>query len=69
MDKKQIKKRILEEEDYIRYPKYSNSLIKFLGKYPDGIENSTIARILLMSEEEVEKIYQEAVEMLKEKMG
>lgn len=67
-DKEEIKKKILEEEDYIRSPKFSNSLQKFLAKNQDGVEDSTIARLLSMSEEEVNKIYEEAVKALREEM-
>jgi hypothetical protein len=34
----------------------------------DDAENSTIGRLLMMSEEEVEKTYQEAIEMLRKEM-
>lgn len=61
-------KKILEDDDYVRCPKFSNSLNKFTQKNSEGVENSTIARLLMMSEEEVEKIYQEAVAVLREAM-
>lgn len=67
-DKDEMKKRIIEDEDYIRAPKFSNSLAKFLAKNPDGSKDHIIAKLLLMSEEEVEKIYQEAVHELREEM-
>jgi hypothetical protein len=65
MDKAEINKRIAEEEDYIRCPKVGNSLSKFLSKNTDGVEDTTIARLMNMTPEEVEKIYQEAVERLR----
>jgi hypothetical protein len=68
MDKNEILKKILEEEDYIRCPKFSNSLNKFTEKNSEGIENATIARLLMMQEDEVERVYQEAVQMLREDM-
>lgn len=68
-DKETIKRRIQEEEDYIRAPKFSNSLNKFTSKNSDGAEDSTIARLLQIPEEEVQEIYDEAVEMLREKMA
>lgn len=67
-DKDEIKKRVIEDEDYIRSPKFSNSLAKFLNKNTEGVEDSVIARLLSMPEEEVEKIYQEAVQALREDM-
>lgn len=68
MDKDEIQKRIIEEEDYIRSPKNSNSITKFLMKNPDGVEDSVIARLLVMSEESVKKIYEEAVKILRKNM-
>lgn len=67
-DKDEIKKRVLEEEDYIRSPKFSNSLSKFLAKNNEGVEDSVIARLLSMSEEEVDKVYQEAIQALRKEM-
>jgi hypothetical protein len=68
MDKTEIQKRILEEEDYIRCPKLGNSLNRFTAKNSEGVENGTIARLLLLSEEEVDKLYREAVGMLRKIM-
>lgn len=68
MDKSELQQKVLTEEDYIRAPKFSNSLNKFVTKNSDGVENATIARLLMMTEEEVEKLHQEAIDMLREEM-
>lgn len=68
MDKDESQQKVLTEEDYVRAPKFSNSLAKFVARNSDGVENATIARLLMISEEEVEKIFNEAVEMLREEM-
>jgi hypothetical protein len=68
MDKTDLQKRINEEEDYIRCPKFSNSLSKFVAKNSDGVEDSTIARLLMIPEEKVQEIYDEAVKKLREEM-
>jgi hypothetical protein len=68
IDKTEIQHRIATEEDYIRCPKCGNSLSKFTLKNSEGVENSIIARLLMVTEEEVEKIYQEAVQMLRDDM-
>lgn len=68
MDKDDILKRIKNEEDYIRCPKCSNSLSKFLAKNSDGVEDNVIARVLMITEEEVQKIYAKAVEQLQKDM-
>lgn len=62
-------KKVIEDEDYIRCPKCNNSLSKFTQKNSEGVENSVIARLLMMSEEEVEKLFQETVTMLREDMA
>jgi len=67
-NKEDLQRRVLEEEDYVRAPKFSNSLSKFLARNSDGVENATIARLLMIPEERVEEIFQEAVLMLREEM-
>lgn len=68
MDKDDVAKKIREEEDYIRCPKCSNSLAKFVAKNSEGVEDNVIARLLMIPEEKVEEIYEEAVKKLREKM-
>ena len=68
VEKSEMLKKILDDEDYIRCPKFSNSLNKFTQKNSEGVENSTIARLLMMTEEEVEAKYQEAVARIREEM-
>lgn len=68
MDKNDQIKRILEDEDYIKCAKFCNSMAKYVDRYSEGVENNIIAKLLSMSEEEVEKIYQESVEILRKDM-
>ena len=68
IDKAEIQHRIATEEDYICCPKLDNSLNKFTLKNSEGVESSVIARLLMMTEEEVEKVYKEAVQMLRDDM-
>lgn len=60
------KEKILKEEDFINCPKYRNSIKHTINKFPDGIENHLIAKYLMISEEEVEENYQEAIKKLRE---
>jgi hypothetical protein len=69
MDRDDILKRVTDEEDYIRCPKFSNSLTKFLAKNSEGVENSVIARLLMIPEDKVEEIYDEAVQKLRREMA
>ena len=76
MDKLEIKKlameeivgRVKSEEDYIHHKKFDNSLKKFLVKFPDGIEDYAIARVLGMTTEEVKAIYEEAIVAIRKNM-
>lgn len=68
MDKESIAKRVQDEEDYVRCPKFNNSLTKFLVKNSEGVENSVIARLLMIPEEKVEEIYAEAIRKLRDEM-
>lgn len=67
-NKEDLQQKVLTEEDYVRAPKFSNSLVKFIARNSDGVENATIARLLMIPEEQVEEIYAEAVLKLREGM-
>jgi len=64
-----MQKKIREVEDFIHAPKCQNSLIKFLAKLEKPLENATIARLLLLSPEEVEEIYQQSIIQLRKEMN
>jgi hypothetical protein len=67
-DKDELQQKVLTEEDYVRAPKFSNSMAKFVARNSDGVENATIARLLMIPEDKVEEIYQEAIVLLREGM-
>lgn len=69
MEKDEAIKKVREDEDYIRCPKMSNSLSKFIAKNSDGVEDSVIARLLMIPEEEVQRLYEEAVLKLRSEMN
>lgn len=69
MDKNEAIRRAYLEEDFIRFPKANNSLARFVDEHPDGIDDTTIARLLCISEEEVRAIYAEALLKLQQAMG
>jgi ERCC4-type nuclease len=68
MEKNEMETKILEDEDYVRCPKSANSLTKFLSKNGDGVENATIARLLMISEEKVQEIYEVAAAEIRKGM-
>jgi hypothetical protein len=63
------KHKILNDEDFIDHLKFKNSLSKLIEKYPDGVDNETIAKVLNMTEEEVEETYMSAIQKLKDNLG
>lgn len=68
VSKEDVKKRILEESDFIKSYKHSNSLAKFLSRNTKELDDSTIARLLMIEKDEVEDIYQKAVDFLRNHM-
>jgi hypothetical protein len=64
-----VKNKICTEEDFINYPKFSNSISKLLAKYPDGVEDEVIAKALLIPKEEVEAKFQEYIQTCRARMG
>jgi hypothetical protein len=64
--KEDIKKRIMEDPEFVKCAKYGNSLTKFLSNNKDNLENSVIARLLMLTEQEVEDIYKECVDKLRD---
>jgi len=69
INKDDLKKRVLEEEDFIKCPRFFNSLQKYLAKSPEEADNRTIAKLLLLSEEEVQTEYEKAIKAIKEDVG
>ena len=69
MDKSDFKKKVETEEDFIKSRKYSNSLKKLLENNLNPLKDPTIARSLVLTEEELKILYQEAVELLRKEMA
>lgn len=63
--KEDLKKRILEEPDFIKCHKHGNSLARYLTRNPNHLEDAAIARLLMIDEEEVEKLYQKSIDIIK----
>jgi len=64
----QIQDKIDEDEDFINYPRFDNSIKKLLLKHEKGVKPEIIAKAMNMTVEEVEETYQQAVEKLKKVM-
>lgn len=60
-------KRLIEtDEDFVYLKRFGFSLKKLLERYPDGVPSKVIAQALLMTEEEVEELYQSVVVKMRE---
>lgn len=64
-DKKSLRKKIMEDPDFIYCPRLGNSLSKLVNKHPDGIDDERIEKVLLMTNKEIDVIYQAALEKLR----
>ena len=61
-----LKKKIMEDPDFIYCPRLGNSLNKLIEKNPDGIDDERIQKVLLITKEELEEIYQSAIQKFRE---
>jgi len=64
----EIKNKIETDEDFINSPNHRNSLKVFVSKNPEGVSNDRIAKVLMISEEEVEEIYKTALNKIRKNM-
>ncbi len=74
LTQEEIQEKIKNDPDFIYSAKYNNSIEQIiekhpLDKYPDGVPNKLIAKVLkLESPEEVEFVYQGIIRKLRKKM-
>lgn len=68
LTKQEIQDKIDNEEDFIDYPRFNNSIKKLLVKHPMGVKTETISKALNLSPEEVESTFQSAIQKLKKIM-
>jgi hypothetical protein len=61
--------RLRTEPDFIGMKRFDYSLAKLLERYPEGCPDKIIAQALLVSEPEVEEMYQKAIARLRIIMG
>jgi hypothetical protein len=56
-----VRRRIQTEPDYIYLPRCNCSVQHLIRRHPDGVPTHTIAQALLLTEAEVEALYEEIV--------
>ncbi len=65
MVKKDVADMINTDLEFIAIKRFDYSLTKFEERYPDGAPDHIIAAGLQIPEEDVEKLHQESVELLR----
>lgn len=68
MTHEEAKKLVEIDPEFIYSKRFENSLEKCLDRYPDGAPAKVIAHCLMMTEEEVEVVFQEVIVKLREIM-
>lgn len=61
--------KLFTDPDWIESKRFDNSLRKALERYPDGAPDRVIAQCLGVSEEEIDPMYTEVVERLRDLLG
>lgn len=65
MTEEEKRNRLDNEEDFIDCNKHGFSIKHLIDKNPEGVDDTTIARVLNISVEEVEKVYQNAINKIR----
>lgn len=68
MTLEEIQELLQKDKDFIYSKRFDFSIDRLLERYPEGAPTKVIAQVLLITEEEVEKMTQEAIVSLREKM-
>jgi hypothetical protein len=62
------RKRLQEDEDYIHNPKLKNSIEEVQKKYPDGVSDKDIAKMLSIPIKHVRFLYASAIKKIRKKI-
>lgn len=65
LTKQQIEEKIENDDDFINYPRFNNSIKKLMVKHPNGVKTETISKALNMTPEQVEITFSMAIKKLK----
>lgn len=64
-NKKLLKQKILSDPDFIYCPRLGNSLQHLLDVHVDGVNDERIAKILLITPQKVNEIFQNALKKIR----
>ena len=62
------KELIEHDSDFILFPRYGNSLRKFLAAHPEGVDLPIIAKVLNLSLRQVGNLLSSALQKLRDKL-
>lgn len=68
MTTEQAKKLLVEDPNFVAIKRYGYSLTKMLERYPDGCPHRLIAQALLITEDDVQAMYDGIVLKLRARM-
>lgn len=68
-NKEDIEDLIKNDEDFIYCPRLGNSLEKLIEKNPEGVDDERIAKVLLLSEDEVVELFDSAIRKIRSSIG
>lgn len=60
---------ISTDPDFVYLKRYEYSMAKLMERYPDGAPDHTIAKALMITVEDVERVYQDIVLRLRAKLA
>lgn len=69
MNTTEATQRIREDPDFVALKRFDYSLEAVIERYPDGCPDRVIAQALMISEVEVEELYQKAIVKIQLIMG
>lgn len=69
MTQTEAKKKVRNDPDYINLKRFNYSLKELLERYPEGAPDRLIAQALMMSEDELESLYNSIVLKLRNAMN
>jgi hypothetical protein len=61
-------RRINTDPDFVATKRFDYSLAQVIERFPDGAPDRTIAHALMIAEDDVERVYQDIVARLREKL-
>lgn len=62
-------RRINQDPDFVYLKRCDFSLEKLLERFPDGVPDRTVAQALMITTEDVERIYESIVARLKDRLA